>query len=71
MYFGVQKPVHINIFIFISSVDQKTNKLFNISENWIDIDKDNSFTKKTSYQKQVNLKNCETEFHTKSHREKL
>ena len=64
MYFRVQKPVYINIYI--SSVDQQTNKLFNISENGIDIDKDSSFTKKNpSHQNVVNHKNCETEFYKK------
>ena len=46
MYFRVQKPVYINIHISSVVLNQQTNKLFNISENGRDIDKDSSFTKK-------------------------
>ena len=65
MYFRVQKPGYINIYIDITSVvysnssiilNQQTNKLFNISENGIGTDKDNSFTKKSILLKCVKSK---------------
>ena len=51
MYFRVQKPAYINIYIDITSVE-----LFNISENGIGTDKDNSFTKKSILLKCVKSK---------------